>query len=275
MTTRPPAVMPSRIPLLVPALAAAAVAIHLLPAGVAAALQFDRDALAGGAWWRLATAHLTHFDGNHLAWDVGVFLALGWAGERAAPRTTARALLAAAVAITLAVWAWQPQFAIYRGLSGLDCTLFALVATDLLRQRRAAPRLIGLLALLGLGGKCLLELATGATVFARGTGYDPVPLAHLVGATVGVVVPWLEAGPRRPVTSWWNRALVVANSARSSRLSPPCRISVPSSMTSQTARTIFSPACRTGPMPGRASRRPSRSTTRASIPPIAAKSSPA
>lgn len=198
--------MPSRIPLLVPALAAAAVAIHVLPAGVAAALQFDRGALERDAWWRLVTAHLTHFDGNHLAWDVGVFLALGWTCERAAPRTTARALLAAAVAITLAVWAWQPQFAIYRGLSGLDCTLFALVATGLMRQRGASPRLIGLLALLGLGGKCLLELATGATVFARGTGFDPVPLAHLVGATIGAVAPWLEAGLRGPVASWRNRA---------------------------------------------------------------------
>jgi len=198
MTPRPPAVMPSRIPWFVPALAAAAVAVHLLPEGVATALQFDRAALAGGAWWRLLTAHLTHFDGNHLAWDVGVFLALGWSCERSAPRTTARALLAAAVAITLGVWASQPQFATYRGLSGLDCTLFALRATDLLRHRETMPRLVGLLALLGLGGKCVFELATGSTLFTRGTGYDPVPLAHLVGAAVGVLVPTLEAGLHRP-----------------------------------------------------------------------------
>jgi rhomboid family GlyGly-CTERM serine protease len=184
--------------LFVPALAVAAIALQLLPAEVAAALQFDRDALAGGACWRLVTAHLTHFDGNHLAWDVGVFVALGWTSERAAPRTTARALLAAAVAITLAVWAWQPQFATYRGLSGLDCTLFALRTADLLRHQRTLPRLAGGVALVGLAGKCGFEHVTSATVFAGGAGYDPVPLAHVVGAAVGIAVPWLESGLRRP-----------------------------------------------------------------------------
>jgi hypothetical protein len=47
---------------------------------------------------------------------------------RESRRITGVALGAAAVAITLGVWAWLPQFATYRGLSGLDCALFALPA---------------------------------------------------------------------------------------------------------------------------------------------------
>jgi len=200
--------MPSRIPFLTPVLAAAAVGIHLLPPGVAAALQFDRAAVEAGELWRLVTAHLTHFDGNHLTWDVGVFVALGWGCERRDRRVTAMALGLAALAITLAVWLWQPHFATYRGLSGLACTLFALHATKLLRLGARAPRVVGHIALVGLAAKCLFELATSTTLFASGAGYDPVPLAHLVGGVAGAVVPWLRAGGCR------NRARIIANPVR-------------------------------------------------------------
>ena len=39
--------------------------------------------------------------------------------------------------------------------------------------------------LFDLGGKSVLELATGSTVFAAGATYLPVPLAHLIGLAVG------------------------------------------------------------------------------------------
>ena len=58
---------------------------------------------------------------------------------RESRRITGVALGAAAVAITLGVWAWLPQFATYRGLSGLDCALFALLATTLRRRPARAP----------------------------------------------------------------------------------------------------------------------------------------
>jgi len=252
--------MPPRLPLLTPLLAAAAVAIHLLPPEIAAALQFDRGAVEAGELWRLATAHFTHFDANHLAWDVGVFLALGWGCERESRRLTGLALGAAAVAITLGVWAWLPQFDTYRGLSGLDCTLFALQAATLLRRPARAARWIGLVALLGLGAKCGFETATATTLFASGAGYDPVPLAHLLGAGVGTLLPW------------WNRARIVAIPLRVRTFSPPCPNSVPSSPRSPAARTIFSRVRRTGPTRAPASRKPSRSTTPPSNPPIGAKS---
>jgi len=252
--------MPPRLPLLTSLLAAAAVAIHLLPPEFATALQFDRAAVEAGEWWRLVTAHFTHFDANHLAWDVGSFFALGWACERESRRITGLALGAAAVAITLGVWAWLPQFAIYRGLSGLDCALFALLATTFLRRPARAPRWVGLVALLGLGAKCGFETATATTLFASGAGYDPVLLAHLLGAAVGALLPW------------WNRARIVAIRVRVRTLIRACPTSIPSSPRSPAARTIFSRARRTGPTRGPASRKPSRSTTPPLNPPIGAKS---
>ncbi|MCX6953700.1 MAG: rhombosortase [Verrucomicrobia bacterium] len=178
--------MKTRLPWLTLSVAAAAVAVHLLPAA-ADWLQFDRAALGRGELWRLVTAHLTHFGANHLRWDLGVLLAFGTACERQSRRRCAAALALAAVAITPALWAGQPQFALYRGLSGLDCALVGLFAASLLRHGRAAATLVGAGTLLVFAVKCILELVTAQTVFAAGTGYAPVPLAHLVGLAACLV----------------------------------------------------------------------------------------
>ena len=182
----PPLLMKLRVPVLTLAFAALATAIHLTP-GAAALLEFDRVAIARGELWRFVSAHLVHFDANHLAWDVAVFLVLGSVCERASRERTAVALAFASVAITAVLWRFQPQFEIYRGLSGLDCALFGLFAGRLLKHSERPAKLIGVLGLAGAGAKTILELATGSTVFASGVGYAPVPLAHLVGLIAGLV----------------------------------------------------------------------------------------
>ena len=68
--------MKIRLPIISVGLVVAAVVVHVLP-GAAGALQYDRTALARGEVWRLFTAHLAHFSGNHLAWDATVALVLG------------------------------------------------------------------------------------------------------------------------------------------------------------------------------------------------------
>jgi rhomboid family GlyGly-CTERM serine protease len=155
---------------------------------LAATLQFQRAAVSAGEWWRLLAAHLTHFDANHLTWDAGVLLLLGCICERESRAHCAATLAVAAAAITSAVWLCQPQFETYRGLSGLDCALFGLFAGGLLRRRDSLARFTGAVALVGVVVKSALELSTGATLFASGAGYAPVPLAHLSGAAAGFAV---------------------------------------------------------------------------------------
>jgi rhomboid family GlyGly-CTERM serine protease len=187
--------MKIRLPWLTVAVACAVVVLHLLPSA-AAWLQFDRTALAGGELWRLLTGHLVHFGGNHLAWDVAVFVALGFACERQSRTRCVLALAFAAATITPAVWLVQPQFTLYRGLSGLDCALFGLLAASLLRYRRPFATALGLIALAGFAAKCLFELTTAQTVFAAGTGYAPVPLAHLVGLLAGCAIAFIPVSRR-------------------------------------------------------------------------------
>lgn len=184
--------MKPRIAFLTMGIAVAALAVHWVPPA-GEALQFDRTAVAAGQWWRLVTAHLTHFDLNHLLWDVGVLLVLGTLCERQSGRHSAAALAVAAPAITSLVWLCQPQFETYRGLSGLDCALFGLFAGGLVRRREPLARFTGAIAILGVLGKSALEMSTRTTVFATGAGYAPVPLAHLTGAGIGFAVPWAAA----------------------------------------------------------------------------------
>ena len=189
--------MPRSLPVLTLLLAAISVGVYLLPAGVTSALQFDRQALASGELWRLATAHLTHFDANHLAWDVGALLALGSICERASRSRTAITLGLASVTICVAVWVFQPQFESYRGLSGLDSALFGLFASSLIQQRRRAPVMLGVIALLGVLAKSIFEMTTGTTAFALGIGYSPVPLAHLVGVASGIASAFITSRVNR------------------------------------------------------------------------------
>lgn len=179
--------MNSRLPWLTLTVAVAAFAIHLLP-GVADWLQYDRAAIGQGELWRLLTAHLAHFGGNHLVWDTAAFLTLGAAAERESRKQCATALGLSAVLIAPVLWLWQPGFQTYRGLSGLDSALFGLLAGSLLARGDRVPVVAGMLALFGFAAKCLFELATAQTVFASGAGYSPVPLAHLVGLAAGVTV---------------------------------------------------------------------------------------
>ena len=176
--------MNPRFPWLTLALAAATMAVPLLP-GAADVLQYDRAALGRGELWRLFTAHLTHFGPNHLNWNLAVFLVLGCATERQSRPRFAAALAFATAAITPALWLWQPQFDLYRGLSGLDCALVGLFAASLGRHGPRSATVSGALVLAALAAKCTVELVTARTVFATGDTFAPVPLAHAVGLLAG------------------------------------------------------------------------------------------
>ncbi len=187
-----------RLPIVTLSIAASAFMAHLTPV-LAGALEFNRAAIAQREGWRFITAHLTHFDLNHLVWDVAVFVLLGTLCEQSSRRRLAAGLILASVTITAAIWWWQPQFTSYRGLSGLDCALFGIFTGTLLQRRDPIANLVGALGLLGVVAKCRAELSTGVTLFAAGATYAPVPLSHLVGAAAGLISSrWFVTSERPP-----------------------------------------------------------------------------
>ncbi len=101
-------------------------------------------------------------------------------------------LLSAAVLISSALWYTMPQLLWYRGLSGLDSALFALLITTRTGEDVQAKNwswVIGY-SIFGVAfvAKLIYEWTTGQTLFVGGFSGDlvPVPLAHVVGAAVGL-----------------------------------------------------------------------------------------
>lgn len=207
-----------RTPLLLGMVVVAAAAL----AAVAPAelLQYRRDAVLAGELWRVLTCHWVHWSFEHLRWDAvaGAALVLACGADF---RRAGAALLASSVAIPLALVVLQPGLDTYRGLSGLDSALFVVAAGALLAGERsarvatrwgrpallarrasraiarldAAVRVAGAVALAGFAAKVVWELATGTTFFvdAAASGFQPVPLAHLVGGLCGALaLRWLR-----------------------------------------------------------------------------------
>ena len=128
---------------------------------------YDRGRIAGGEIWRVATCHWTHWSLDHIVWDLLAFallVALCW---RVCPERVPAALSISSVLIPVAVWFAIPGMVEYRGLSGLDSSLFLLLAVTLLR-REIAARNWKLVAWFGLSilaflGKIGFEVSTGSS----------------------------------------------------------------------------------------------------------------
>jgi rhomboid family GlyGly-CTERM serine protease len=168
-----------------------AIAMSLLP-GVSAWLQYDRTAISNGALWRILTSHFVHWSAEHLFWDVLALGVLGWLCERQNPARFLACVVASALLIPLSVWFAEPQMSTYRGLSGIDSALFAMLATRIISEAIADKDWYRLtmagFVTAGFAAKLGFELLTGGTLIVDSTaaGMTPVPLAHVVGGLVGL-----------------------------------------------------------------------------------------
>ena len=152
-----------------------AIAAALLPGSW---LELQR----GGAVWRIATCHFTHFTHEQLAWDALVFLLLGIICARENHGAFRATLLASVGIVPIAVLAFS-NVTTYRGLSGIDSALFGLLLVT--EWRRS-----WIVALCGVAfaAKMIFEMRTGATFFVHSDAFIAVPVAHIAGALVGGIV---------------------------------------------------------------------------------------
>jgi rhomboid family GlyGly-CTERM serine protease len=136
----------------------------------------------------LLTGHLLHWTSNHRHWDVAALVLIGVVCERHSRLRTVITLALAALIIPLALLAIQPDIILYRGLSGLDAALFALLAAMVIRDSRGIQRIAAGIALLLIIAKTAWEFFTGGTMFVDAGGVMTAPLAHAVGIVVGTGV---------------------------------------------------------------------------------------
>ena len=151
----------------------------------------------------MLTCHFVHWNGDHLFWDLLAFITLAVAAHRIDRHGVSRCLVVASVAIPIGVLWLQPALQTYRGLSGLDTSLFALLATRLFRQQAAQQNWRGVLIVVILtallAAKTGYELVTHDTLFVNSqqAGFQPVPLAHVIGAAVGALTGAMPRPARR------------------------------------------------------------------------------
>ena len=182
-----------RIPYVSLLLTLLAVFIHFTN-GLRVNLIFERSALAHLELWRLLTCHWVHLNWDHLFWSAATFLSLGSICEFIDKKKTYVTLAISVSLVPAGIWYVQADLAIYGGLSGLDCALYALLFALLINREVKSSNwawtsfyVMGLVALLG---KVTYETVTGQTIFVSNShqGMVPVPLSHLLGGFVGLLV---------------------------------------------------------------------------------------
>ena len=150
-------------------------------------LQLEFAAVSNGQFWRVLTGHITHYDTPHLFWDLLMFGVLAGLCERAHPKIFPWLLGLSALSISAVVACTGTV--VYRGLSGVDTALFVWIAADQIRSSlQSNDRLtasIWMLPIFGLVGKLIFETATGATLFAQSSSFNPLVESHLAGVVAG------------------------------------------------------------------------------------------
>jgi rhomboid family GlyGly-CTERM serine protease len=189
-----------RLPVVTLLLSAIAILFQIWP-DLGASMSFDRTAIAAGEYWRIVTGHLTHWNADHMAWDVFMFVVLGAMIERRDRACMLATLIASAASISVAVWCGHLGVDQYRGLSGVDSTLFTLCALMLYNDAHRAKQTVAVWLMVAMAtafvGKLVWELKTGSTLFvdSSAAGFTPLPLIHAVGGCAGVLV-WCGARAR-------------------------------------------------------------------------------
>lgn len=159
-------------------------------------LQYDRTAIDNAEVWRGITSHFIHWSFDHFAWCTITFVALGCICEKLSKIGYLATLLTAACVIPAVSWVADPGMHLYRGLSGLASAIFVFGAAMMMhtafRDRDWPTCLLVAAAGLGYLAKIVFEFGSGATLFVNSQElFTPVPLAHLVGGLVGLIMVYV------------------------------------------------------------------------------------
>ncbi|NJD31938.1 MAG: rhombosortase [Gammaproteobacteria bacterium] len=174
-------------------------ALYCAGPSATAALRYELAAITHGEIWRLATGHLVHADGAHLAWNLA---GLGLVWLLFAREFTVRGwlvvLLASTAAIDLGFLAFEPRLEWYVGFSGVLHGCMAAGLVSWLNDERDV--LTAVVAML-FAAKLVYEHAVGPLPFTSGSmAYPVVYQAHTYGAIGGAAAAmWLLR--RRRVSS--------------------------------------------------------------------------
>jgi rhomboid family GlyGly-CTERM serine protease len=154
--------------------------------------RYEREAVAAGQWWRLATAHITHMDAGHALLN-SAGLALLWALFARSYRVMQWlfAVALTVVAIDLGFWFISTGLRWYVGASALLHGVFACGCVAMIRQRDR----LGYVAAACVIAKLVWEQLHGPLPLE--TRHPVVTVSHAYGAAGGALAGLLLATRRR------------------------------------------------------------------------------
>jgi len=162
---------------------------HLAPHNIAV-LAFEKEAIAHGEWWRLWTAHFTHFNYSQLIINSAVLAITGLiAGHYAKIWQLTLSLLAAMPIMTGLLLLTSPHLIFYRGAFGIAAMMWMLATWFLLveEKRFSWGYWLGLVCLLLFVGKVSVE---GLILFSphakHFAGFQAAWLMQFYGALLGL-----------------------------------------------------------------------------------------
>lgn len=167
------------------------IAVYIIP-DCNELLEYNRNLIEAGEFWRLITGHITHFSFDHLFWDSIMFAVVGSLCLKRNIRLTLTLLATSILTISCYLWFYIPSMTHYRGLSGVDCGLMVLYAGMLFTEGYETQNNIlqwgSSIIILGMAGKLAYEITSGATLFVSGTGARCIVEAHCIGAATALKV---------------------------------------------------------------------------------------
>jgi len=153
-------------------------------------LQYERLAVASGAWWRMLTGQLVHWTPRMAFFDLLTLLVTGAWLEQHSRRLLGGLIAGAGLLVGLTVHLWLPDLTVYRGSSGIASALFCATALMLVVEERSTlVRLLALATLSAFAAKIGWEWVTSNALFAGALpeGVRVTPGVHLAGAVTGLL----------------------------------------------------------------------------------------
>ena len=178
----------ARMPVQTLAICATALLVYLVP-GLMPLLIYDRAAIAHGELWRLLTGNLVHLSDAHVALDLAAFLIAGTIIEQRGYRHFTTLCVSAAALIGTAIYLFEPTLQFYGGLSGIVTAAVVYLCLQGMTEQ-GSWRWLCATMLAALSAKLWFELVSGKSLLlvVGGGNFVPVPLSHLTGAVVAVIL---------------------------------------------------------------------------------------
>lgn len=142
--------------------------------------------------WRILGCNWLHWSVDHLSWDLFMFYLIGSLCEQRNRFAFLAVTMVSGLTIPVTVMLYSPELGSYRGLSGIDTALYALLGTlwlyDAVRDRDRVASLAcsGLIVAMFL--KIIYELTSKDLLFVTDDSFTAAPTAHLSGAAIGILI---------------------------------------------------------------------------------------